>query len=309
MATFPVVQGVEVFMAPPEGYVVDFENPQQHTALVSYILAGVGMVMAMIFFIQYLYVKLWLMQVLDIETVLLILAWVTGVVQNGVLLSSWAIKTLGVHAWEMSLDQYNLFNKLMLVASIHFAVFIACSKLSLVLFYRHLSPQKWWKRCTYAVAVLIICYNTAILFAVVFTCNPIRKHWDARVTEGSCGHQIGIYMTTATMGIVTDLILLIMPIPMIWRLQMPTRQKIGVILLFFIGFGLPDTPSNISLHQPSTIALKMPRVSYTEDKVVEAILDVTDNGLSQNESAQKHEIPRSTLGDRLRGLPSKSEVT
>jgi hypothetical protein len=86
MATFPVVQGVEVFMAPPEGYVVDFENPQQHTALVSYILAGVGMVMAMIFFIQYLYVKLWLMQVLDIETVLLILAWVTGVVQNGVLL-------------------------------------------------------------------------------------------------------------------------------------------------------------------------------------------------------------------------------
>lgn len=135
MATFPVVQGVEVFMAPPKGYVIDFENPQQHTVLVGYILAGVGIVMAMIFFIQYLYVKLWLMQVLDIETVLLIVAWVVGVVNNGLLLckciptcqcnhfnapsgvcidlsqASWVIKTLGVHAWEMSLDQYNLFNK------------------------------------------------------------------------------------------------------------------------------------------------------------------------------------------------------
>ncbi|KAF6528518.1 hypothetical protein HZS61_008820 [Fusarium oxysporum f. sp. conglutinans] len=53
----------------------------------------------------------------------------------------------------------------------------------------------------------------------------------------------------------------------------------------------------------------MPRVSYTEDEVAVAMLDVTDNGLSQNKSAHKREIPRSTLGDRLRGLPSRSEVT
>ncbi|KAH7461483.1 hypothetical protein FOMA001_g19113 [Fusarium oxysporum f. sp. matthiolae] len=53
----------------------------------------------------------------------------------------------------------------------------------------------------------------------------------------------------------------------------------------------------------------MPRVSYTEDEVAETMLDVTDNGLSQNKSAQKREIPWSTLGDRLRGLPSRSEVT
>ncbi|KAJ0129130.1 Uncharacterized protein HZ326_27772 [Fusarium oxysporum f. sp. albedinis] len=53
----------------------------------------------------------------------------------------------------------------------------------------------------------------------------------------------------------------------------------------------------------------MPRVSYTEDEVAEAMLDVTDNGLSQSKSAQKREIPRSTFGDRFRGLPSRSEVT
>jgi hypothetical protein len=53
----------------------------------------------------------------------------------------------------------------------------------------------------------------------------------------------------------------------------------------------------------------MPCISYIEDEVAEAMLDVTDNGLSQSKSAQKREIPRSTLGDRLRGLPSRSEVT
>ncbi|PNP53920.1 hypothetical protein FNYG_15666 [Fusarium nygamai] len=39
------------------------------------------------------------------------------------------------------------------------------------------------------------------------------------------------------------------------------------------------------------------------------MLDVTDNGLSQNQSAQKHGMPQTTLSDRLRCLPSKSEVT
>ncbi|EGU72774.1 hypothetical protein FOXB_16717, partial [Fusarium oxysporum f. sp. conglutinans Fo5176] len=54
---------------------------------------------------------------------------------------------------------------------------------------------------------------------------------------------------------------------------------------------------------------EMPRDFYTESEIVEAMLDVTDNGLSQNQSAQKHGMPQTTLSDRLRCLPSKSEVT
>jgi hypothetical protein len=63
------------------------------------------------------------------------------------------------------------------------------------------------------------------------------------------------------------------------------------------------------LHQTPAAVLKMPRQSYTQDEVAEAMLDVTDNGLSQNQSAQKHGMPQTTLSDRLRGLPSKSEIT
>ncbi|PNP53876.1 hypothetical protein FNYG_15669 [Fusarium nygamai] len=53
----------------------------------------------------------------------------------------------------------------------------------------------------------------------------------------------------------------------------------------------------------------MPRVSYTESNVIDAILDVTDNGLSQSQAAQKNGIPPTTLSNRLRGVPSKSEAT
>jgi hypothetical protein len=53
----------------------------------------------------------------------------------------------------------------------------------------------------------------------------------------------------------------------------------------------------------------MSRASYTKSNVIDAILDVTDNGLSQSQAAQKNGVPPTTLSDRLRGVPSKSEAT
>ncbi|SCO92513.1 uncharacterized protein FRV6_16641 [Fusarium oxysporum] len=61
------------------------------------------------------------------------------------------------------------------------------------------------------------------------------------------------------------------------------------------------------MHSPRRVLPKAS--SYAEDYIIEGILDATDNGLSQNQSAQKHGIPQPTLSDRLRGVPSKSEVT
>ncbi|KAJ3454573.1 hypothetical protein MRS44_013173 [Fusarium solani] len=72
---------------------------------------------------------------------------------------------------------------------------------------------------------------------------------------------------------------------------------------------VPEASSNFYLHQPSIIALKMSPTSYMENGVIEAMLDVTDNDLSQHQAAQKNGMPQTTLSDRLRGLPSKSEVT
>jgi hypothetical protein len=47
--------------------------------------------------------------------------------------------------------------------------------------------------------------------------------------------------------------------------------------------------------------LKRPRWVYTEDAVVEAILDITDNGLSVRQAALKWGVPQRTMSSRLRG--------
>ncbi|RKL01859.1 hypothetical protein BFJ70_g17381 [Fusarium oxysporum] len=35
----------------------------------------------------------------------------------------------------------------------------------------------------------------------------------------------------------------------------------------------------------------MPQLTYTEEGVIQAMLDVTDNGLSQNQAAQENGVP------------------
>ncbi|KAJ2898372.1 hypothetical protein MKZ38_003963 [Zalerion maritima] len=59
--------------------------------------------------------------------------------------------------------------------------------------------------------------------------------------------------------------------------------------------------------QETRTCWKMPRYLYTEDSVVDAILDITDNGLSQHQAAQKHGIPQSTLSTRLNGQGARND--
>jgi hypothetical protein len=68
MAPFPTVNGVTVVMLPPEGYIVNFDHPQRRHQMESYIISGVGIVLAFLFVFQYLYVKFWILRKPDGET-------------------------------------------------------------------------------------------------------------------------------------------------------------------------------------------------------------------------------------------------
>lgn len=55
--TMPVVNGVTTVMATPEGYVVDFDNPQRTGVPEVYFVAGFGIVLSLLFTAQRLYVN------------------------------------------------------------------------------------------------------------------------------------------------------------------------------------------------------------------------------------------------------------
>ncbi|KAH7166322.1 hypothetical protein EDB81DRAFT_640555 [Dactylonectria macrodidyma] len=239
MDDFPVVDGVTVLIAPPAGYLVDFDNPQRRDVLAAYVACGIGSLLSFFFFTQYLYVKLWLLRKPDGETICLGVGWMFSVTVQVTL-----IRKMGVHVWEISLEDLNYASKasllpstdiFMVMSPILYAIETGFTKVSLILFYLKLSPQKWWKWSVYGTFFFVAGYNVAIFFAVLFGCHPIPKHWTLQMKEGSCVNRPALYIATAALGISSDLILLLLPMPMIVRLQMPSRQKAGLVLLFTIG--------------------------------------------------------------------------
>jgi hypothetical protein len=52
-----MVNGVPVIMPPPEGYVVNFDNPQRNSVTEAYWLCGVGNFFCLLFMLQRVYVR------------------------------------------------------------------------------------------------------------------------------------------------------------------------------------------------------------------------------------------------------------
>lgn len=82
---------------------------------------------------------------------------------------------------------------------------------------------------------LVVGYSIALLGPLVFPCTPFERTWDVTITIGSCIDRTPVFMATAVLNMITDIIILILPIPMVVNLHMPKAQKLSLVCAFGIG--------------------------------------------------------------------------
>ncbi|KAF6238430.1 hypothetical protein HO173_003397 [Letharia columbiana] len=87
-----------------------------------------------------------------------------------------------------------------------------------------------------------MCWGIAVLFITIFQCSPINSFWEWDYSSGpvplKCngedpGFPIPQYI--AIPHIVTDAMLLIFPMPLVWKLQMHRSQKAMLTMVFALG--------------------------------------------------------------------------
>ncbi|KAM0227272.1 hypothetical protein ACHAPO_011692 [Fusarium lateritium] len=246
---YPVTNGVTTFLPPPEGYVVDFDNPQKQDDIEHYLVFAILGPIAFLFLLQRLYTKYFILGSFKIDDV----AWICSLVMQSVQIWSIAIGGLCHHAWEMPIE---IFEKHMLVSLHHslplkpglthvkssyiaapvFIICNGCSKTSLLTFYLQISPQVWFRRVIFGTITFVVLYTLIISTLLLFGCYPIQTAWDPfRFASGKCADNAVVYIIIAVVNIISDLILFVIPIPMIVQLKMPLGQKIGVAIMFGIA--------------------------------------------------------------------------
>ena len=108
------------------------------------------------------------------------------------------------------------------------------TKLSLLTFYLQLSPQRAWKIAIW-ISIGIVGLASLIITTMLYIhCDPVAKAYTPAL-DGVCLNPATLYMATAVANIVTDVMLFVLPIPMVVQLRMSTAQKVGAMVVFGIG--------------------------------------------------------------------------
>ncbi|KAF3042864.1 hypothetical protein E8E12_000618 [Didymella heteroderae] len=219
----------------PEGYVVDLANPQQIGQAANFYIGVIGMILAALFLGIRIYTKVVLARNFSADDGALLVAWSLSVTIQTMILYQYGRGTLGTHIWEIPASKINSTFNLISVCTILYCPFLAAAKFSLLFFYLKLSHLRWFRIAVYANMFLVVGYNIGLVFPLIFTCTPVMKNFDVFITGGSCLDRTPLYMATAVLNMITDILLLVLPLPMIVKLQMPVIQKAGLICVFGIG--------------------------------------------------------------------------
>ena len=84
-----------------------------------------------------------------------------------------------------------------------------------------------------AIIVTNILFYIIEFFLDIFQCSPRNRGWNREILGKYIGEYNIIY--TAGFNVISDTIILILPLSRIWRLQMSTRKKVGVSSIFSTG--------------------------------------------------------------------------
>jgi hypothetical protein len=111
---------------------------------------------------------------------------------------------------------------------------VCFSKLSVLLMYTALIPVRSMILWARVIGAFTIVWNVSNILASFLICRPLARNWDLTI-PGTCGSQPGFYFAMGIINIVSDIALIVLPMPYLYRLRMSIRKKILAMSMLSVG--------------------------------------------------------------------------
>ena len=153
---------------------------------------------------------------------------------NGVTIY-WASIGLGKHLDSAPLDAASQFFTLW-ITNFFYTTSLAAVKISVLLFYgRVFRTGIVLKLALWMTAFLVVAWWMAIDVLNVIQCQPISAFW-YRDSAGTCVALRTVLLSTAAPNVVTDTLLLILPLPILWKLPIGASRRLVLSVVFMLGY-------------------------------------------------------------------------
>ncbi|KAI0128286.1 hypothetical protein BJ170DRAFT_322745 [Xylariales sp. AK1849] len=141
----------------------------------------------------------------------------------------------GRHALSLLPEDKALALKFFYVCQITYKTCINLTKASILLLYvRIFGGVRWFRWLCIFLTTIVGMYCVASVTATIFQCSPVPRAWDKEI-PGICIDNGKFWFANSGFSIATDIIILVIPMPLVYTLQIPRVQKIALVIVFALG--------------------------------------------------------------------------
>ncbi|KAI0887028.1 uncharacterized protein GGS22DRAFT_120583 [Annulohypoxylon maeteangense] len=210
---------------PPEGIVPDFHHwTYLQRALIS--VFAVTLILATTFLALRLYTAFAIVKKLDWDVLFILMSW-GGSLGYFISIILGMLSGFGRHLWDVTPTQEKGYFDVLLPIGLTYLWSSTFTKFAMLVLYLRIDPFKLFHTCVYVVGLLIGTYTLVLTILLAGPCNPMF------VGSGRCLNNIII--SQSVLNIVSEVAVIILPIPVIHKLNMPMRQKVVVGLIMGLG--------------------------------------------------------------------------
>ncbi len=111
------------------------------------------------------------------------------------------------------------------------------TKTSILIFYRRIArnTNKLFLIASYTTLVVVNLAGLVLTFLNIFQCRPLNKLFVTYDDTQTCIPLITLYLASSPVNIITDLLILVLPIPILTMMNLPKKQKTILVVTFGLG--------------------------------------------------------------------------
>lgn len=220
---------MEVGIAPPPpGVTPNFHPPYTDVQVSLIISTAVFLFLSTGTLALRLYTSIGIVKKWELDDIFITLAWVTSVgfsaLQMNALKFGW-----GKHLWDTSATQLATYMLHVNPMAATYMLSPTLAKLAILTLYYRIHPGRPIRILVLVVGVCIVVYTVTLVVILTVPCNVITHGNNACFQNSAIAHGF--------LNIIFDVVLIVLPIPVIHSLNMPMRQKMIVGIIFGIGSG------------------------------------------------------------------------
>ena len=101
--------------------------------------------------------------------------------------------------------------------------------------YLRIFPNKDFRYIVYGVMALTISYWGGTIVPILLLCSPGAYLWDQGNVNRTCLNVSAVCLGASIINLILDVVVLGLPMPLLWTLQMPLSKRIAVMGVFSMG--------------------------------------------------------------------------